>query len=57
MIHYILTLWLLWTPAEAVLVEYEATSCSAALREVMAVAAGDGVTQYHVVHCQRVQGA
>ncbi len=52
---YLLTIWLFWTPAEAVLVEYEAASCSAALHEVMAVAAGDGVTQYQVLGCQRVQ--
>lgn len=53
---YILTIWLLWAaPIDAVLVQYQAASCSAALNEVMAVAAGDGVTQYHVVSCQLIR--
>ncbi len=53
---YLLTIWLIWS-ADAVLVKYEATSCTAALNEVMAVAAGDGVTQYRVVRCELVQEA
>ncbi len=53
---YVLTIWLIWS-AEAVLVRYEATSCTAALNEVMAVAAGDGVTQYRVVKCELMQEA
>ncbi len=53
---YVLTIWLIW-PTEAVLVKYEATSCTVALNEVMAVAAGDGVTQYRVVKCELMQEA
>ncbi len=52
---YILTLWLIWTPAEGVLVQYEAPSCGQAFIEVMAAVVGDGVVRYSVVRCERVQ--
>jgi len=51
---YILTLWLIWAPADSVLVRYEAPSCSIALDEVLAAVIGDGVMGYRVVDCQRV---
>lgn len=54
---YILTLWLFWTAADAVLVQYEGRTCSAALTEVMAVAEGDGITRYRVVSCQMIREA
>jgi len=52
---YILTLWLIWTPADGVLVQYEAPSCAQAFIEVMASTRGDGVRRYSVVRCRRIQ--
>ena len=54
---YILTLWLIWTPADGVLVQYEAPSCAQAFFEVVASTLGDGVLRYSVVRCQRVLDA
>ncbi len=51
---YLLTVWLVWAnpTVGAVLVQYEAETCSTALGEVLAEVIADGVTQYHVVSCQ-----
>ena len=53
---YILTIWLIWgTPFDAVLVMYEAPTCMTALTEVYNQVINDGVMDFHVVSCQRVQ--
>ena len=54
---YILTLWLIWTPTDGVLVQYEAPSCAQALIEVVASTRNDGVLHYSVVHCRHTQEA
>ncbi len=55
---YILTIWLIWgTPFDAILVQYEAPTCVAAVTEIYNQVINDGVTDFHVVSCQLVQGA
>ncbi len=53
---YLLMVWLIWAaPFDAVLVQYEAPSCTQAAREIFNETTGDGVTEYHVVSCELVQ--
>lgn len=53
---YLLIIWLIWaSPFDAALVQYEAATCSAAIKEVFNETVNDGVTGYQVVSCELVQ--
>ncbi len=55
---YLLTIWLIWSaPFDAVLVQYTAPTCIAAVGEVYDQVMGDGVTGFHIVSCNLVQEA